>query len=76
MTDANMAKRRRRVLIEARCEQHLLPLVDAGQVPVMGGFIGSTVEGVTTTLGRGGSDYTAALVGGGWMPTPLRSGPT
>jgi aspartate kinase len=32
---------------------------------VMGGFIGATVEGVTTTLGRGGSDYTAALVGGG-----------
>jgi aspartate kinase len=31
----------------------------------MGGFIGSTEEGVTTTLGRGGSDFTAALVGGG-----------
>ncbi len=52
-------------LIEARCGQHLQPLVDAGQVPVMGGFIGSTVDGVTTTLGRGGSDYTAALIGGG-----------
>ena len=52
-------------LIEARCAQHLQPLVDAGQVPVMGGFIGSTVDGVTTTLGRGGSDYTAALIGGG-----------
>ncbi len=35
------------------------------QTPVMGGFIGSTVDGITTTLGRGGSDYTAALVGGG-----------
>jgi aspartate kinase len=34
-------------------------------VPVMGGFIGSTVDGVTTTLGRGGSDYTAAIVGAG-----------
>jgi aspartate kinase len=52
-------------LIEARCEQHLRPLIDAEQVPIMGGFIGSTVDGVTTTLGRGGSDYTAALVGGG-----------
>ena len=51
-------------LIEARCIQHLQPLVDTGRVPVMGGFIGSTVDGVTTTLGRGGSDYTAALVGG------------
>ena len=51
-------------LIEARCAQHLQPMVDAGQVPVLGGFIGSTLEGATTTLGRGGSDYTAALVGG------------
>jgi aspartate kinase len=32
-------------------------------VPVMGGFIGATREGITTTIGRGGSDYTAALVG-------------
>jgi aspartate kinase len=51
--------------IEAKCNQLVRPLVEAGQVPVMGGFIGSTVEGVTTTLGRGGSDYTAALIGGG-----------
>jgi aspartate kinase len=51
-------------LIEARCAQHLQPMVDAGQLPVMGGFIASTLEGATTTLGRGGSDYTAALVGG------------
>ena len=43
----------------------VLPLVEAGKTPVMGGFIGSTAEGITTTLGRGGSDYTAALVGGG-----------
>ena len=34
-------------------------------VPVLGGFIGSTVDGVTTTLGRGGSDYTASIVGAG-----------
>lgn len=34
-------------------------------VVVMGGFIGSTLDGVTTTLGRGGSDYTAAIVGAG-----------
>ena len=53
------------VLIEARCREHLGPRVDAGEVPVMGGFIGSTVTGATTTLGRGGSDYTAALIGGG-----------
>ena len=34
-------------------------------VVVMGGFIGSTEDGVTTTLGRGGSDFTAAIVGAG-----------
>jgi aspartate kinase len=45
-------------------EASVLPLIDAGKVPVMGGFIGSC-DGITTTLGRGGSDYTAALVGGG-----------
>ena len=66
MTDAQHGKATPdSALIEARCSEHLQPLVDAGQVPVMGGFIGSTVEGVTTTLGRGGSDYTAALIGGG-----------
>src|SRR5258706_1139600 len=41
----------------------LEPLMASGCVPVLGGFIGATVDGVTTTLGRGGSDYTAALVG-------------
>ena len=41
----------------------LLPLVDAGAVPVLGGYIAATRDGVTTTLGRGGSDYSAALVG-------------
>ncbi len=37
--------------------------VGPGKVAVLGGFIGSTEDGVTTTLGRGGSDFTAALVG-------------
>lgn len=41
----------------------LSPLIAAGSIPVLGGFIGSTPEGQTTTLGRGGSDYTAALIG-------------
>jgi aspartate kinase len=39
------------------------PLVEAGQVPVLGGYVGATPEGVTTTLGREGSDFTAAIVG-------------
>jgi len=41
------------------------PLVDAGRIPVLGGFIGSTRSGVTTTIGRGGSDFSAAIVGAG-----------
>ena len=52
-------------LIEQRLKQHVLPHASAGQVCVMGGFIGATEKGVTTTLGRGGSDFTAALIGGG-----------
>jgi len=51
--------------IEQKLTELVLPLVKAGQTPVMGGFIGSTADGIATTLGRGGSDYTAALVGGG-----------
>jgi bifunctional aspartokinase / homoserine dehydrogenase 1 len=41
----------------------LMPLLEAGVVPVVTGFIGATQGGVTTTLGRGGSDYSAALLG-------------
>ena len=48
--------------IAERSNAVVLPLVRERKVPVMGGFIGSC-NGVTTTLGRGGSDYSAALVG-------------
>ena len=42
----------------------LLPLVRDGKVPVLGGYIGSAQStGTTTTLGRGGSDYSASLIG-------------
>jgi aspartate kinase len=41
----------------------LLPFLETGSVPVMGGFVGSNKMNQTTTLGRGGSDYTAAIVG-------------
>ncbi len=47
----------------ARLRLHVKPLVDTGLVPVLGGFIGATRSGVTTTLGRGGADGTAALIG-------------
>lgn len=46
------------------CRLRVAPLTREGQVPVMGGFIGSVKgRGITTTLGRGGSDYSASLVG-------------
>jgi aspartate kinase len=40
----------------------LEPLIAAGEIPIMGGFIAANRAGETTTLGRGGSDYSAALV--------------
>jgi aspartate kinase len=46
-----------------RCREHLVPVLSAGSVAVVGGFIGATHNGVTTTLGRGGSDYSAAIFG-------------
>lgn len=46
-----------------RTRARLHPLMDGGIVPIVTGFIGATTEGVITTLGRGGSDYTAAILG-------------
>jgi aspartate kinase len=48
-----------------RLESVLLPLLRAGRIPVLGGFVGATRDGIPTTLGRGGSDYSAAIVGAG-----------
>jgi len=47
----------------ARLLQHVGPLLSSGRVPVVGGFVGATPNGITTTLGRGGSDYSAAIFG-------------
>src|SRR5512133_1470077 len=49
--------------IDDRARQFIKPVVDAGRVPILGGFIGATKQGVQTTIGRGGSDYSAALFG-------------
>jgi aspartate kinase len=49
----------------SRLEEAARPHLNAGRVVVMGGYIASTLSGTTTTLGRGGSDYTAAIVGAG-----------
>lgn len=46
-----------------RLQDALIPLLDAGQVPVLGGYISSTRDGIPTTLGRGGSDFSAAIIG-------------
>ncbi len=45
----------------ARVQTHVLPKLKAGILPVVTGFIGATERGITTTLGRGGSDYSAAI---------------
>jgi len=50
---------------DRRLGEHLRPLLAQGIVPVVGGFVGATPAGLTTTLGRGGSDYSAALFGAG-----------
>ncbi len=50
-------------LTYAAIVEHLLPVVKAGKVPVFQGFIGRTHDGITTTIGRGGSDHTASIVG-------------
>lgn len=47
----------------SRTRSKLIPLFDEGSVPVVTGFISATPEGIITTLGRGGSDYTAAILG-------------
>jgi len=52
--------------IDATCERAqamIAPEAAAGRVTVVGGFIGATASGVTSTLGRGGSDYSAAIFG-------------
>jgi aspartate kinase len=46
-----------------RARERIAPLVAEGKVVVLGGFIGSTANGITSTLGRGGSDYSAAIFG-------------
>lgn len=51
------------VELEQKTRAELLPLLAKNRIPVLGGFIGSTTDGVTTTLGRGSSDYSATLIG-------------
>ena len=50
-------------LTQERCEERLRPLLRCGVIPIVTGFIGATEDGVLTTLGRGGSDYSATIIG-------------
>lgn len=45
------------------CARALLPLLERGVVPVVAGYSGANPQGKTTTLGRGGSDYSATIIG-------------
>jgi aspartate kinase len=46
-----------------RCERVLLPLLEGEVVPIVAGYSGANAQGKTTTLGRGGSDYSATILG-------------
>jgi aspartokinase/homoserine dehydrogenase 1 len=50
-------------LTRERCQTRLSPLLKQGVIPVVTGFIGSTPDGLLTTLGRGGSDFSATILG-------------
>jgi aspartokinase/homoserine dehydrogenase 1 len=52
-------------LTRNRLQERIVPLIARGLVPVITGFIAATEDGVTTTLGRGGGDFTAAIVAAG-----------
>jgi aspartate kinase len=54
-----------RAATDERLRALVRPLLADGVVPVTGGFVGATTAGLATTLGRGGSDYSAALFGAG-----------
>ena len=49
--------------IRKKVKEYLNPVIEAGEVPVVQGFVSSSADGKATTLGRGGSDYTASLIG-------------
>jgi aspartate kinase len=50
-------------LTRSKTQARLAPLLEKGTVPVVTGFIGATRDGAITTLGRGGSDFSAAILG-------------
>jgi aspartate kinase len=64
ITDSNFSKAAPLMeTVEVRAKEVLLSVIRAGYVPVTQGYIGATADGITTTLGRGGSDFSAAIIG-------------
>jgi aspartate kinase len=64
LTDEQYTRAEPQVDAIAEASQRILrPVLAAGRVPVVGGYVGGTSRGVVTTLGRGGSDFSAALFG-------------
>ena len=64
LTDTRFGKARpEREKLPERCREKIAPIVESGKVPIVEGFVGSTSDGEPTTLGRGGSDFTASLFG-------------
>jgi aspartate kinase len=57
--------------IAAAAGREIAPALAAGKVVVIGGYVGATRQGVTTTLGRGGSDFSAALLGAALHATEI-----
>ena len=62
-------------LTHQRSEARVRAPPEQGIVPVVTGFIGATTDGVLTTLGRGGSDYSATILGGALGADESLSGP-
>jgi aspartate kinase len=64
VTDANFGEANPLVNVTLhQVRERIEPLLEKGIVPVISGYIAATQDGVVTTLGRGGSDYTATLIG-------------
>jgi aspartate kinase len=63
VTDASFGAAQPLLDVIASRSQHLLPLLERGDVVVTQGFVGASGDGTVTTIGRGGSDYSAAILG-------------
>lgn len=62
ITDSNFSHAKPLPIINETIRKNLMPLIEKDVVPVVAGFIAADKKGTATTLGRGGSDYTAALL--------------